>query len=145
MLATTGLLPTLGRRPLRCLKGVAGSWSGCYVRYVSVDDEIVSAIREAIAPMWRDTQDRISNLRDSLRKDIEGTRRDIEGTKSELSKRIDDSRAATEARLQAVESRLAETIASIEKLWERQPIVIDFERFRKLEERLARLEDKLGS
>ena len=35
-------------------------------------------------------------------------------------------------------------IANIEKLWERQPVVIDFERFRKLEERLARLEEKLG-
>jgi hypothetical protein len=78
--------------------------------------------------------DRISNLRASLREDIKG-----------VTKRIDDSRAATEARLQVVERRLAETISSIEKLWERQPVVIDFERFRKLEERLAKLEDKLGS
>jgi hypothetical protein len=98
---------------------------------------MVQAIREAIAPMWRDTEDRISNLRDSLRKDIEGT-------ETRLSKRVDDARATVEVRLDTLQNRLADTIASIEKLWERQPVVIDFERFRKLEERLARLEQKLG-
>ena len=59
--------------------------------------------------MWRDTQDRISNLGDSLRKDIEGN-------ETRVSKRIDDARATAESRLQAIEVRLAETIASIEKL-----------------------------
>ena len=100
---------------------------------MAADDDMVQALREAIAPMWRDTQDRISNLRDSLRKDIEG-----------VSERIDQARETTSVRLEALETRLGQTIASIEKLWERQPVVIDFERFRKLEERLARLEQKLG-
>jgi hypothetical protein len=100
-------------------------------------DELVSAIREVIAPMWRDTQDRISKLRDSLRKDIHES-------ETTLASRIDGAHARTESRLVAIETRLAETIASIEKLWERQPIIVDFEKFRKLEERLARLEEKLG-
>jgi hypothetical protein len=100
-------------------------------------DEIVVAIREAIAPMWRETQDRISNVRESLRSDIQGT-------EARVAERIDAAHATLEARLVAVETRLADVIANIEKLWERQPVVIDFERFRKLEERLARLEEKLG-
>jgi hypothetical protein len=100
-------------------------------------DEIVLAIREAIAPMWRETQDRTSNVRDSLRNDLQGT-------EARVAERIDAGHATLDARLVAVEARLADVIANIEKLWERQPVVVDFERFRKLEERLARLEEKLG-
>ena len=105
--------------------------------FMAANEDLVKAIREAIAPMWRDTQDRISNLRDSLRGDIEGT-------ETRVTTRIDDARASAQGRLEVIETRLGETIASIEKLWERQPVVVDFERFRKLEERLARLEQKLG-
>lgn len=83
---------------------------------MAADEDMVRAVREAIAPMWRDTQDRISNLRDSLRKDIEGT-------EARVSKHIDEARATTPARLDAIEARLADTISSIEKLWERQPVV----------------------
>jgi hypothetical protein len=97
-------------------------------------DDLVGAIREAIAPMWRDTQERSSNVRDSLRKDIQASEAGVRGEIQGIGKRVD-----------AVETRLAEIVASVERLWERQPIVVDFERFRKLEERLARLEDKLGS
>ena len=97
-------------------------------------DDLVGAIREAIAPMWRDTQERISNLRESLRSDIQSA-----------EKRLDSGIQNVAKRTEGVETRLGEVVASAEKLWERQPIVIDFERFRKLEERLSRLEDKLGS
>ncbi len=100
-------------------------------------EQMVLAIREAIAPMWRETQDRISNIRESLRNDIQGT-------EARVAERIDAAHARLESRFLAVESRLADVIANIEKLWERQPVVVDFERFRKLEERLARLEEKLG-
>ena len=96
-------------------------------------DELANAIRDAIAPIRRDTQDRISNLRDSLRQDI---RESEERTGARL--------ARVEGAIGNVESRLSELAASVERLGEHQPIVLDFERFRKLEERLARLEDKLG-
>jgi hypothetical protein len=81
-------------------------------------DDIVLAIREALAPMWRETQDRISNVRDSLRSDIQGT-------DARVAERIGAAHATLEARLVAVESRLADVIANIEKLRERQPVVID--------------------
>jgi tetrahydromethanopterin S-methyltransferase subunit G len=99
-------------------------------------DELISAIGEAIAPMWRDIQDRMTNLRDTLRTEIKESESRVT---TELGARIDK----LDTRLASVESNLAQTMASVEKLWERQPIVIDFERFRKIEERLARLEEKL--
>lgn len=100
-------------------------------------DDMASAIREAIGSMWRDTQERISNLRETLRDDIKQS-------EARLTSRVDAAQSATEARLAAVESRLADTMASVERLWQRQPIIVDFERFRLLEERLAQLESKIG-
>lgn len=76
---------------------------------MATNDDMVQAIREAIAPMWRDTQERISNLRETLRGDIEGA-------EARVSQRVDSARSATEQRLEAVEARLAETMESIEKL-----------------------------
>jgi predicted nuclease with TOPRIM domain len=100
---------------------------------VAERDELVGAIRDGIAPMWRETQERVSNLRDGLRDEVSAS-------ETRLVARLE----RVEGSIQTVESRLSDVVDSVERLRERQPVVVDFERFRKLEERLARLEERLG-
>ena len=100
---------------------------------MSDDEKLVGAIREAIGPMWRDTQERISRLRDEVRQGHGDLRAELGNSEKRIGERIEKA-----------ESRLGEIVASLERLWERQPVVVDFERFRKLEDRLAKLEQKLG-
>jgi hypothetical protein len=73
------------------------------------NDELIGAIRSAIAPMWRDTQDRVSNLRDGLRHDIQTSQQGLEA-------KIDAKVDRLQSQIGTVESRLGELVASVEKL-----------------------------